>query len=557
MPRFRPSILALLLTLALLLFLWLPPLQLYGEALWRVLWHQPARLIEALPLQPLQRFLFLNTLALCASSAAFALLFGIPVGAACARGPHRLRNVFTVLCILPLALPPMLAASAWLEITRTPPARSMASLAAKTASPLPPVLVASLVLALCFFPIVALWLRAVLMGISPDIEDAARSLGSEWTMWQRVLVPLLWPALAGAMGLVCALAMWEMGAPDLLDARTYSVEIYRQLNAGDNLDVAGKYTKVALEGVPMLFLGLLALWPAARALRRFDRYGAATHDSWRSDTSTRRESRLIIPWAVLVLLLSPGAVLGVFLSQLRPLNILWESWASNDVEIINTMRLATLGALFITAMALLLVPAWRAWPSRLRQTALTLCVAPLLVAPILLGVALINFWNRPGLSIVYGDWPLTGITFLDQMQQWVARDGMMLIGYVARFAPLAILLLYEAVRRIDNSQIEAAQNLGANSSHIGRTIILPLLAPAALATYALLWALCGGELSTSVLINQPGGQTLPVPIFNQMHIGSTAEVAALSLTLFALCGGALLLATVLIRFLLRHITPGR
>jgi hypothetical protein len=56
------------------------------------------------------------------------------------------------------------------------------------------------------------------------------------------------------------------------------------------------------------------------------------------------------------------------------------------------------------------------------------------------------------------------------------------------------------------------------------------------------------RLSTSVLINQPGGQTLPVPIFNQMHIGSTAEVAALSLTLFALCGGALLLGAIIMRF---------
>jgi ABC-type Fe3+ transport system permease subunit len=376
-------------------------------------------------------------------------------------------------------------------------------------------------------------------------------------MWQRILVPLLWPAMAGAMGLVCALSMWEMGAPDLLDARTYSVEIYRQLNAGDNLDVAGKYTKVTLEGVPMLFLGLLALWPAARTLRHFDRASAGTRDASRNDASTRRETKISTPLAILVLLLSPGAVLGVFISQLRPWSVLQDSWASNDVEIINTMRLATLGALCITAFVLFLVPAWRAWPQRLRQSALTLCVAPLLVAPILLGVALINFWNRPGFSIVYGDWPLTGIGFLDQLQQWVARDGMMLLGYTARFAPLAILILFEAVRRIDSSQIEAAQNLGANAWHIGRTITLPLLAPAALATYALLWALSGGELSTSVLINQPGGQTLPVPIFNQMHIGSTAEVAALSLTLFALCGGALLLAAILLRFLLRHISLGR
>jgi hypothetical protein len=75
------------------------------------------------------------------------------------------------------------------------------------------------------------------------------------------------------------------------------VEIYRQLNAGDNLDVFGKYTKVALEGVPMLFLGLLALWPAARALRHFDRAAAATQDASGNDASARHEAHITTPLA--------------------------------------------------------------------------------------------------------------------------------------------------------------------------------------------------------------------------------------------------------------------
>jgi ABC-type Fe3+ transport system permease subunit len=466
-PHFRSRLLfwpGSLLTIFFILFLWLPAVELYGTTLLRVVWHQPGRLLEALPLQPLQRFLFLNTLGLCVLTAGLAVTFGVPVGAASARGPQNRRNVFTVLSVLPLALPPMLAASAWLEITRTPPARSMASLAATTASPLPPVPVASLVLALCFFPVVALWVRAALMNISPATEEAALSLGGPWQMWRRVLFPLLWPAIAGAAGIVCALTMWEMGAPDLLDARTYSVEIYRQLNAGDNLDVAGKYSKVALEGVPMLFLGALALWPAARALSRFP--NAAVPDVVPSHASTRSDNRVLAVVAILVLLASPCAVLAVFGSQLRPVSTLWESWGSNDVEIYNTMRMATLGALFITVAALAMTLAWQQWRVRLRNRALWLCVAPLLVAPILLGVSLINFWNRPPLWIVYGDWPSSGIVALDTLRDWVARDGMMLIGYAARYSPLAILLLYEAVRRLDRAQIEAAQNLGATSPHI-------------------------------------------------------------------------------------------
>jgi ABC-type spermidine/putrescine transport system permease subunit II len=56
------------------------------------------------------------------------------------------------------------------------------------------------------------------------------------------------------------------------------------------------------------------------------------------------------------------------------------------------------------------------------------------------------------------------------------------------------------------------------------------------------------------LLNAPGGQTLPVPIFNQMHIGATAEVAALSLTLVTLTLGVLLAPTALSHLIshLRH-----
>jgi len=60
--------------------------------------------------------------------------------------------------------------------------------------------------------------------------------------------------------------------------------------------------------------------------------------------------------------------------------------------------------------------------------------------------------------------------------------------------------------------------------------------------WALVWALSAGELSLAVLVNAPGGQTLPVPIFNLMHIGATGEVAALSIIALAQTAIAIALA---------------
>ena len=129
---------------------------------------------------------------------------------------------------------------------------------------------------------------------------------------------------------------------------------------------------------------------------------------------------------------------------------------------------------------------------------------------------------------------------------------MMLIGYAAHFAPLAIWILWEASRRVDDELLEAAQNSGATPLQARRTILWPLLRPASASTVVLLWALCAGELTVSILVNQPGGQTLPKPIFNLMHIGESDAVAALSLTLVALNTLTFIIAALILKGMLKR-----
>ncbi len=512
-------------TALIVAFLWLPFVSLYGAALSSALSH-PTHFLEALPLRPLQRSLFFNSLMLSALCGAFSLLFGVPVALALARGPRKARPLIALLTALPLALPPTLMATAWLEITRTPPARSLASLAAERPLPIAPVFIAAPVLALCYFPIVAFALAAALRALPLEIEEAARLFGSPRRAIRRVYLPLLWPALLGAAGLCGALALWEMGAPDLLDARTYSVEIYRAHSAGGEANLA------ALRGLPMLVLGAFLLWPTMRALRFYDAVGQG---SAHRETPVTTAGAFGLFLAFALFLASPIAPIGVFLSQLQSeWHVFPEVWRANLSELRNTIALSTFAAPLLTIVALALVAAWKTWPPRQRLAALTLCALPILFPPITLGIALVGFFNRDAFALVYGGLPPTGIAPLDWIYENCARYGMMVLGYAARFLPLVIVLLYEAARRLDDDLLEAAQNLGASPGRAARTILTPLLRPALMGVAALLWALCAAELTVSVLVNQPGGQTLPVPIFNLMHIGSTAQVAALSLTLFAL-----------------------
>jgi ABC-type Fe3+ transport system permease subunit len=259
-PTQRPGIRSVLFTFLVLLFGWLPVLSLYGAALWSALKIEPAALSQLLSLGTAQQQLFFNTVVLGALTAFFALLFGAPVGVAMCRAPRRWRTLFTVLCALPLAVPPIVLATTWLEITRTPPARSLAALAATRSAEVSPLLLSALVLALSFFPIVAFALRAALLSLPASWEEAARGLGGARQTWNRVLIPLIAPPVVAALGAVFLLSMWEMGAPDLLDARTYSVEIYRDLAAPNSLDAAGKDARAALASLPMFALGAVVMW---------------------------------------------------------------------------------------------------------------------------------------------------------------------------------------------------------------------------------------------------------------------------------------------------------
>ena len=178
MPRSRLSLfLSAGFTLLVLCFLWAPPAQLYGVALWEVLTTQPSRFFEAFPIRPLPRILFLNTLLLSVSSALLALGLGAVVAAALLRR-SRFQIAAVILCALPLAIAPTLMATAFLAWTRLPPARAAASLGATNTLSINSIFITAPVLALCFYPLAAFALAAARRAIPTELEDAANLFGN-------------------------------------------------------------------------------------------------------------------------------------------------------------------------------------------------------------------------------------------------------------------------------------------------------------------------------------------------------------------------------------------
>ncbi|HEY0076070.1 MAG TPA: hypothetical protein VGB77_18360, partial [Abditibacteriaceae bacterium] len=318
----------------------------------QALLQQPDLLIEALPLRPLSRSLFWNSLVLASLSGILSCVLGIFPALALARGPKVWRPVLTLFCALPLALPPTLMATAWLELSRTPPARSLAALAANQPLPIDGIFIAAPLLALCFFPIATFALALAFGSLPPDSEEAAHLFGDKWQALWHFYRPQLTPALFGAMGATGALSLWEMGACDLLDARTYSVEIYRAFNAG------GEEAIAALRSLPMLLIGALLLLPSLRALRFYNGQNSARRELFISKAGI-----VGFVFALPLLGVAVGAPVWVFAREMKSATTFFNVWRDNSEELWNTILLSSLAAPCIACIAFMAATAWRLWPA--------------------------------------------------------------------------------------------------------------------------------------------------------------------------------------------------
>ena len=493
----RPSRLALTLCGAVILALWAPLLLLYSRAFF-------ASDVRALLFNALVFFrLTLSSLVLSVLTACASTILGVPLGFIIARGPRRARALVAALTALPLGVPAVLAAAPFFSLGGPENYPLWACAGA---------------LALVYFPVVSFATAAALAALPREEEEAARALCSPFEAWSGVLGRRILPAIGAAAGVVAALCLWEMGAPDLLSYPTLSSEIYRQLNSPTALGDAN--VRAALTAWPVPVLALFFLWPALRI---------ATQWSAPASQTNAARSRGLLVWALL-LLVSPGFLVWQFARELDDPRAIFDTLAANTDALWNTLFVATCAATICVALALALCLTWRNWPSRARNIALMLTLAPGLSASVVVGVSLIEAFNRP----------LTGALY-------DSAYGMTIWGDCARFLPLCIAILWGAVARLPAESLWAAAGVGASPLRAATGIALPLLRGAIVGAWGLVWAWSAGELTVTVLVHGPGGDTLPIPIFNFLHAGIASDVAALCLLLMALCGGAMICALGVLR----------
>lgn len=195
-------------------------------------------------------------------------------------------------------------------------------------------------------------------------------------------------------------------------------------------------------------------------------------------------------------------------------------WLSVRCSVAATFVAATLG------LPLAWVLARCSFPGRRLVRALAL--VPLVLPPVVGGVALLFAFGRRGLLGQVLD------RYLGVQLPFTTAGTILAEAFVAM--PFLVITAEAAFRDVDRRLEDAARTLGARPWTTFRRVTLPLARPALLAGSVLAWARALGEFGATITFagNTPGRtSTVPLQVYLLLERGDTGPAIALSLVLLA------------------------
>lgn len=358
-----------------------------------------------------------------------------------------------------------------------------------------------LVHALSYLPIATLLIGMGLRTVAAEYEEAALvdGAGPAAMLW-RVTLRLAGGGGAAAFVLVVLWVTTDYSVADLLMVRTFAEEVYTQFR------LVGGAAQASLVALPQTLLLAALLWLLRRSLAGPDTTEIAP------DRRLRLARGL---WARIGGILAAAAIGAWFVfvahalcQPLRHAHDPLDSALGFAPEL--TTSLWTSAAAGLVAATLALAPAWLLVRRPRWRLAIAAWMVVMLAVPApVLGVGLIRLFNRPVLGVVYDS------------------PAILVVAYVVRFLPIAVLLLVPAARAIPIDCEAAARLDGCGPVQTWVRIIWPLCLPGFVTALLVVMILSAGELPCSVLVTPPGYSTVGERFFTLMHSGFYPDVAVL------------------------------
>jgi len=445
------------------------------------------------------------------------------------------RRTLSWALVLPLAVPPYLAAYAFAEFFLfTGPVQTALRAIFGFQTPrdywfpdLRSTGGAAFVLASVLYPYVYLTCRVVFLMQGRGIGDVARTLGAgPLRVFLRVLLPAARPAVAAGVVLVLMETINDIGVAEYLGVRTLTSAIYTTWINRGSLEGAAQIAMVML----LVVLALLAGERYARRLQRF-------HNARATQLKARRPRIRIgglaaiaaTVWVAFPVLLGFGVPVWVFgRYAARRMDSLFN--ADLGAAFLNSVMTGTITAVLSVLIAMFLVYATRVVRASGLRPLVMVASSGYALPGTILGLGLL-------FALARFDNALDGV----MRANFGVSTGLLLTGSLAavviactiRFLALAEGALRSGLEKLPPSLDEAARSLGHTPFASARLVILPLMRPALLTALVLVFVDTTKELSATILLRPFGFNTLATLVYENASRAVVEDGALAALLIIA------------------------
>lgn len=448
------------------------------------------------------------------------------------------RGLFRAMILMPMATPPLLLAIGWALVLA--PRIGIVSVALQP-------LIGSIdrwfniysmpgaifVQTLAYVPTSVLMLSPAIRALDPALEEAAVVAGANrWQVMWRIGLPVLRPALLSVVTILMIVGMLAFDVPAVIaipgHVNLMSIEIFRLMTPPSSFPDYGAAAAMNTLLFAFLIAGLVFYRRTIRNAARFATISGKGYKPAQVPLGALRGAAvtLVLLYFVLAVLLPFVALLwasvipyfaGFSLHMLQR-----ASFAAYANLIANSrLRDAVINSALIAAataaslIVLSFLSAWIVLRSKLRRAWLidVLCMIPLGVPPLMIGIALVVVAFSARFLALYGT-------------IWVIA-----LGHVIVFLPIASRMMQAGLIQISAELEEAAGMAGATLSQMLRRITMPLMSATTVALT--IWVLVHSirEFSIAVMLQSGRNSVLSTILYSYWDTGSPERAAALAVLL--------------------------
>ncbi len=442
--------------------------------------------------------LFLNTLLLTVGVLILDILLATPAAWLTTHAHLRGKRVFSVLCTLPLAIPGYVMAYALLALGGNH--GIIASLFGKSMPRLNGYWGSLIALSFYTSPYLFLNLRTALMGLDPNLEESARSLGyRQWRVIIHVILPQLRPAFYASGLLISLHVLGDFGVVSLMRYETFSYALFLEYNA------AFDYNYAAWLGLILLgFTGCL-LFLETRLLGKVLLHRAG-HGTTRHRTPLPLRKWKTVGYLYLCILFFvtvgiPALTVSLWVFkgfEVSALNDLFES-------LIGSIGVAVPSAVCCAVLAIPFAYVSVRYSSRLSDILARIPYVVYAIPPLAFALSIIFFVGSYNTIIV------------------------LIVACILHFLAEAIGPVRSSLYQASPHLEEAARSLGCSPVQAFFRSIVPLLTPSVLTAMTLVFLATMKELPLTVLLRPVEYETLAVNVWDYTGEAMFAQAAPYAL----------------------------